>query len=70
MTNPVTTIEAWYETDCGDCDVVIKRGQQIEVRDGRWCHAICPEVLVSLERMVYPKCFTELSVSGVCACIS
>lgn len=70
MNNPVTTLEAWYETDCGDCEAIIKRGQKIEIREGRWCHVICPDTLLALERRVCPSCFQELSLSGACGCIS
>lgn len=67
---PAVNIEAWYDTDCGDCDTRVKKGQTIQLRDGEWCHAVCPNVLASLERLVCPTCFTELSLSGACACIS
>lgn len=70
MNNPVTSIEAHYETECGDCNSRIKTGTRIEVRDGRWCHVVCPDALLSLERLVCPSCFQELSVSGACGCIS
>ena len=61
----MSVIAAWYETECNNCDHVIRRGETLKVEDGHWVHVTCPPPRKS---GTCPSCFLEISLSGACGC--
>lgn len=61
------SIQAAYVDICEACGGQIRPGQLID-RDmwsEKWMHETCPQ---DEPRPVCPECFTEIALSGACAC--
>lgn len=64
------TFRAKYPGRCTACDEPIEIGDRLATtEDGFHVHEACPDTFPSVQpRETCPRCWTERSVSGACAC--